>query len=113
MTDWVADLEVPWDLHRASIQSVVLTNDVTSIGNDAFYNCSSLTNITIPSSVTTISNSAFTRCTNLTIRGYAGSLAETFAAENSIPFGFTKRNKSELFRQSKVVRICFFYDYLN
>ena len=38
---------------------------VTSIGEDAFYGCSSLTNITIPSSVTSIENSAFQNCTKL------------------------------------------------
>ncbi len=39
---------------------------VTSIGNDAFADCTSLTNITIPTSVTYIGDSAFYYCTNLT-----------------------------------------------
>jgi len=39
---------------------------VTSIGNDAFYNCTRLTSVTIPDSVTSIGDSAFSACTSLT-----------------------------------------------
>lgn len=42
------------------------TYTVTSIGNSAFYGCSSLTSIEIPSSVTSISNYAFEGCSSLT-----------------------------------------------
>lgn len=39
---------------------------VTSITNNAFYNCRSLTNVTIPESVTNIGLSAFSSCSSLT-----------------------------------------------
>ncbi|MBP5371142.1 MAG: leucine-rich repeat domain-containing protein [Bacteroidales bacterium] len=39
---------------------------VTSIGEDAFYNCSGLTSVTIPNSVTSIGSSAFSGCSGLT-----------------------------------------------
>ncbi len=39
---------------------------VTGIGNEAFYNCASLTTITLPKSVTTIGQKAFYSCSALT-----------------------------------------------
>ena len=42
------------------------TLSVTSIGENAFYNCSRLRSVTIPNSVTSIGRSAFSGCTGLT-----------------------------------------------
>ncbi|MBQ2738274.1 MAG: leucine-rich repeat protein [Clostridia bacterium] len=49
-----------------SLTSITIPNSVTSIGDFAFYNCSSLTSISIPNSVTSIYNYAFRGCTSLT-----------------------------------------------
>ena len=50
----------------AKIRNRVAGCEVTSIGNGAFFNCSSLTSINIPSSVTSIGESAFSYCYSLT-----------------------------------------------
>ena len=47
-------------------KNTTIPNNVTSIGDTAFFECTGLTSITIPSSVTSIGNSAFSGCTGLT-----------------------------------------------
>ena len=57
----------PWDgNYESEIKTVIIGEGVTSIGNEAFYNCSNLTSITIPESVTSIGYSAFYDCSSLT-----------------------------------------------
>ena len=48
-----------------SLTSITLPKGVMSIGDYAFYRCSSLVNITIPDSVTSIGDRAFYNCSNL------------------------------------------------
>ena len=50
----------------SSLTSVTIPNNVTSIGGYAFYNCSSLTSVTIPNNVTSIGGYAFYNCSSLT-----------------------------------------------
>ena len=47
------------------IESYIIPNSVTDIGNSAFSDCSSLSNIVIPDSVTAIGNFAFWGCSSL------------------------------------------------
>ena len=51
----------PWP--NESVVQVVIGNEVTGIGEYAFYGCSKMTGITIPKSVTEIGMSAFDSCT--------------------------------------------------
>jgi len=55
-----------WLKYRYSIKCVLLENGVTSIGEEAFDDCSSLTSVTIPNSVTSIGKYAFRGCSSLT-----------------------------------------------
>ena len=48
------------------LTSIVIPNSVTSIGSSAFYWCSGLTSVVIPNSVTSIGSSAFYCCYGLT-----------------------------------------------
>ena len=49
-----------------SLTSLNIPSSVTSIGDNAFWGCSSLTSLSIPSSVTSIGNDAFSGCSSLT-----------------------------------------------
>ena len=62
--------------HCSSLISITIPNSVTSIESGAFLGCSSLTSITIPNSVTSIGLSAFRFCENLTDVYYTGSQEE-------------------------------------
>ena len=53
----------PW--YRFDINEIVVEDGVTSIGEDAFYDCTSLTSVAIPDRVTSIGECAFSYCTSL------------------------------------------------
>ncbi len=52
--------------YGGEFKSVTIGNNVTTIGDYAFYDCSSLTSVTIGDSVTTIGYGAFSDCSSLT-----------------------------------------------
>ena len=77
-----------------SLTSITISNNVTSIGEEAFGSCTGLKNITIPDSVIEIGRYAFWDCDNLTIKCNKGSYAESYAIENDIPVEYIQ-NKLE------------------
>ena len=59
--------------------SVTIPNSVTSIGLEAFKNCTGLTSVTIPNSVTYIGYDAFKNCTGLKKSCYPNTLSNLFS----------------------------------
>ena len=53
----------PW--YGRTVTSAVIGEGVTSIGNEAFYECDALTSVSVPSTVTSIGSAAFEGCYSL------------------------------------------------
>ena len=65
MTDFTSSV-IPWASYSSSIKSIVVGDNVLTIGPSAFSGCTSLTSVTIPDSVRFIEDCAFQDCTSLT-----------------------------------------------
>lgn len=65
MADYTYVSPAPWAPYKASVTTLVLGSGISTIGNYAFYDCSSLTNVILPDGVTSIGESAFSSCSNL------------------------------------------------
>ena len=66
MADYDDPAERPWNSYAEEIETVIIEDGVTRIGDYAFYDCTGLTTVTIPASVTRIGSYAFEVCTGLT-----------------------------------------------
>lgn len=69
-----------------SLSSVNIPESVETIGIGAFYGCSALKTLKVPSSVTRIGNGAFNGCSDIKLTVEKGSVAHTYAVNNSIDF---------------------------
>ena len=68
-----------------SLTSVAISEGVTSIGQYAFNNCTSLTSVIIPVSVTAINLNTFTGCTGLSMMTYNGTAEQWMAMNFKFP----------------------------
>ena len=62
MDDFAASAWVPWYDLRGSIFTIQVSQGVTHIGANAFFNCLSVTSVQIADSVASIGDSAFSSC---------------------------------------------------
>lgn len=58
--------EPPWEKYDGVITKVVISDEITSIGDCAFYDCRNLTSMNIPDGITYIGKYAFSGCYSLT-----------------------------------------------
>ena len=65
--------------YKSYIKHVYIPDGVTSIGNNAFYNCKNLQEVNIPKEVTSIGGSAFYNCSSMTdaVFNYNDEIIET------------------------------------
>lgn len=72
-------------LNDEEITELIIPENVTSISNYAFANCSGLTSVSIPNSVTSIGDSAFANCSGLTdVYCYAEQVPSAYYAYYSL-----------------------------
>ncbi|MGN0461297.1 MAG: leucine-rich repeat protein, partial [Ruminococcus sp.] len=65
MEDYSDQKNAPWYELKDKIDSIVIENGVTAIGDFAFNNCTTVSKVTIPESVTRIGEKAFDNCNKL------------------------------------------------
>lgn len=65
MMNYKYDYHAPWYSKKEYVKKIVISSGVTSIGDYAFYKCSSVTSVTIGNSVTSIGYYAFEGCSEL------------------------------------------------
>jgi len=63
--NWISSLYAPWESYSTSINNIVISDGVTSIGNFAFTDCINLVNVDISNSVKSIGSWAFAGCEKL------------------------------------------------
>ena len=76
-------------LNGVKVTDLAIPNSVTSIGSQAFLNCSGLTSVTIPDSVTSIEPYAFDGCSGLTSVTIGNGVTSIGAAAFSYCSGLT------------------------
>lgn len=71
-----------------ALTEIVIPENVTEIANYAFRGCTNLQTARVPASVTEIGPYNFQNCPNLTLLVEKGSVAETYAVENGVPYAY-------------------------
>ncbi len=87
----------------SGLTNLKIPTGVKAIGNYAFYGCVNLTSVTVPQSVTAIGDGAFTWVHDeFKLLVYVGSYAETYAKENDIPYSIVEEGEHVHSYQSQI-----------
>ncbi len=65
MKNYSANESAPWYIYQSQINSVVIEDGITSVGDYSFYDFSGITSVTLPETITRIGSYAFYSCDNL------------------------------------------------
>lgn len=82
------EIDVPWDSHKGAITDIVLDDGITKIGMNAFANFKAIKNIDFGESLVTIGEQAFYKCTSKSFRTLR--LPETVKSIEKNAFAFTE-----------------------
>ena len=74
MADYTSESNTPWYGYSSAIETVIIGDGVTNIGNYAFTDYTALTTTTIADSVTSIGIRAFRGCSNMTLTALPSGL---------------------------------------
>ncbi|MBO5453437.1 MAG: leucine-rich repeat domain-containing protein [Clostridia bacterium] len=75
----------PWSAYSAEIETVILSEGITSIGNNAFAGCKFIETVTVPGTVTSIGSGVFEGCQNIV----SVTIPKSVTSINSTAFGHT------------------------
>ena len=103
----------PWYDLINSIKEVQFTDDVSYIGDYAFYNYDELTKVTIPASVTSIGNGAFDYCDNLATVDFSNASGLESIGEYAFAFIYSlpEADLSGATNLKSIGRYAFYNDY--
>lgn len=73
-------------LRKTAIEILKLPETLEVIEDNVVWECSALKKVIMSNNVRSIGSEAFAGCINMTIYGYSDSYAEAYATENNIPF---------------------------
>ncbi len=117
--DDLPETEKPWSSEQVPVRKVLIQDGVTSIGENAFSQCVSLTEVYLPNSLTKIGASAFVGCTKLqsirlparvsSIGDYAFSECESLSAFQLAPDSpvFSVSEDGVLFTRDGKTLVCY------
>ena len=67
MPNYSSSAQAPWYSYRSQIESIIVGDGITALGDYAFYYCSTATSVSLPTSLNALGKACFLRCSELKI----------------------------------------------